>query len=374
MAGNLEQNLINHVALVLDASGSMSRHQSQLIKVADEQIAYLAKKSQEMDQETRVTIYSFDNNVRCLVYDKDVLRLPSIKELYRIGGATALIEATLKSLDDLAHTWEGYGDHSFLQFVLTDGEENASGGSWHTQNPGARKQWVDKLSTRLAALKDNWTVAVMVPNQLAKREAISFGFPKDNIAVWDTDSDRGVEEAVSVIRTATDSYMAGRASGVRGTRAVFIGANVDAAAVKQVLTPLAHTAYEIVPVTKTEKAFEKFDRPTKAFPKGKPLGWFVRIDDFLNKVHPPFFVGKGYYQLFSGDARRSEKVQGNKAIAVMDNKTHQIYVGPQARQIVGLRDQDEVVKPQKGSQYTIFVKSTSDNRHLPCGTELLIMK
>lgn len=95
MSGN--QNYINHVALVLDASSSMSRLSGKVIEVADQQIAYLARRSRELDQETRVTVYVFANKVECVIYDKDVLRMPSLKQLYRVGGMTALLAATLTS-------------------------------------------------------------------------------------------------------------------------------------------------------------------------------------------------------------------------------------------------------------------------------------
>jgi Mg-chelatase subunit ChlD len=52
-----QQNYINHIVMVLDMSGSMSPHARELIKVADGQIAHLARRSQELDQETRITVY-----------------------------------------------------------------------------------------------------------------------------------------------------------------------------------------------------------------------------------------------------------------------------------------------------------------------------
>jgi Mg-chelatase subunit ChlD len=69
------QNYINHVVLVLDESASMTNHKRDLVRVADGQIEYLARRSQELDQETRVSVYVFSNEVKCLIYDKDVLRL-----------------------------------------------------------------------------------------------------------------------------------------------------------------------------------------------------------------------------------------------------------------------------------------------------------
>lgn len=89
------QNYINHVALVLDASSSMRRLSHKVVEVADQQIAYLARRSQELDQETRVTVYVFADQVECVIYDKDVLRMPSLKQMYRVGGMTALLAATL---------------------------------------------------------------------------------------------------------------------------------------------------------------------------------------------------------------------------------------------------------------------------------------
>ena len=52
-------NIINHIVLVLDASTSMTHLSDELIKVADNQISYLAQRSKELDQETRITVYSF---------------------------------------------------------------------------------------------------------------------------------------------------------------------------------------------------------------------------------------------------------------------------------------------------------------------------
>jgi hypothetical protein len=366
------QNYINHIALVLDASGSMASRQDQLIKVADAFIADLAKESQQKDQETRVTIYSFDEKIKCLIWDKDVLRLPSIKSLYEIGGATALIEATLKSLDDLAHTWEEYGDHSFLVFVITDGEENASGGTWHYNRPALLGPWTDKLSSRLKSLPDHWTVAAMVPDPLAKRNAVNtYGFLPGNVAIWDTSSDKGVEEAISTISAATSSYMTGRTQDVRGTRSVFtMGGNVDASAIKAAnLTPLPSGDRKIVRVTKTDDAFEKVVKPVTKSRLKPEMGWFVEIEKFIKRINKgEYDVGKAYYELV-----KTEQVQGDKEIAVVDVDTNKVYIGDGARGLVGLPEERRTVKPGQNGEYAIYVQSSSLNRHLPVGSHILLL-
>lgn len=346
-----KQNYINHIALVLDGSSSMSRHSHELIKVADEQIRYLAQRSKDLDQETRVSVYVFADGVECVIYDKDVLRLPSIKEHYRAQGMTALVDATNLSLDDLAMTPEKYGDHAFLVYVLTDGQENASMGSDRGRryiSHETRGKLTSDLARRLHTLPDHWTVAVLVPDQRGKFEAKNFGFPADNIAIWDANSAQGVNEAVSVIRQATDRFMDGREKGIRGSRNVFsTGADaVNNVTVKGLLTPMRSESYVLVPVP-----MESVIRP------------FVEEQCGLH-----YTVGMAYYQL-----NKTESIQAQKAIAVVEKATGKVYSGPQARDLIGLPSMNVRVKPSYNPDYDIFVQSTSVNRKLIPGTRLLLL-
>src|SRR5271170_1607918 len=164
-------DLINHVVLVLDSSDSMKRLKDNVVQVADNQIRFLAQRSRELDQETRITVYSFNSwaGCQCLIYDKDVLRMPSISSLYKVAGATPLIDAAILAIDDLKLTPEKYGEHAFLIYVLTDGLENAS----HNFSSAT-------LKAKISSLPDHWTIAVFVPDQTAKFEAKKHGFPEDN--------------------------------------------------------------------------------------------------------------------------------------------------------------------------------------------------
>ncbi|MCQ8187758.1 vWA domain-containing protein [Streptomyces rugosispiralis] len=345
MAGN--QNYINHVALVLDASSSMSHLSGKVVEVADQQIAYLARRSKELDQETRVTVYVFADKVQCVIYDKDVLRMPSLKQLYRVGGMTALLAATLKSQRELAQTAQLYGDHSFLTFVLTDGQENAS----HrcpdalAKNP---RELVQAVAKMMATQEDNWTLAVLVPDQMGKREAMQCGFPKDNIAIWDATSTQGLEEAGQVIQQATENFMVGRAQGIRGSRAVFsTGAEavnkdtIEAAG----LTPVDPSEYQLIPVARE-----------------------AAIREWVVECGHTFRTGCAFYQL-----SKSEKIQARKQIAVLEKKTDRVYTGPEARSLLGLPDTEVRVHPDRNDDFTIFVQSTSVNRKLVPHTRLLLM-
>ncbi|WP_340563350.1 vWA domain-containing protein [Streptomyces sp. GSL17-111] len=342
-----KQNYINHVALVLDASSSMSHLSRTVVDVADQQIAYLARRSRELDQETRVTVYVFADDVHCVIYDKDVLRMPSLERLYQVGGMTALLAAALKSQRELAQTAQLYGDHSFLTFVLTDGQENASHRCADAPG-GSPREMVEAVSRMIATQEDNWTLAVLVPDQRGRHEAMQCGFPHDNIAIWDATSTQGLEEAGQVIRQATDKFMEGRAQGIRGSRAVFsVGAEavnkdtIEAAG----LTPVDPSEYALVPVA----------RP-------------AAIREWVVECGHTYRTGGAFYQL-----SKSEKIQARKRIAVLEKGTDRVYTGPEARALLGLPDVEVRVKPDHNEDFTIFVQSTSVNRKLVPNTRLLLM-
>jgi hypothetical protein len=341
------QNYINHVALVLDASSSMSHLSRKVVEVADQQIAYLARRSEELDQETRVTVYVFADRVECVIYDKDVLRMPSLKQLYRAGGMTALLAAALKSQRELAQTAQLYGDHSFLTFVLTDGQENVS---HRCPDAPARdpRELVESVSRMIETQEDNWTLAVLVPDQMGKREAMRCGFPKDNIAIWDATSTQGLEEAGQVIQQATEKFMVGRTQGIRGSRTVFsTGAEavnkdtIEAAG----LTPVNPSEYLLIPVARD-----------------------AAIREWVIESGHTYRTGGAFYQL-----SKSEKIQARKQIAVLEKKTDRVYTGPEARALLGLPDAEARIKPDHNDDFMIFVQSTSVNRKLVPNTRLLLM-
>jgi hypothetical protein len=330
-------NIINHIGLVLDASSSMAPHARSLIQVADSQIQHLARRSKELDQETRISVwvFSYANNIQCVVWDKDVLRLPSIAEFYRPNGQTAFVDATLKSIDDLSETPERYGDHSFLLYVLTDGEENNS------------RNIPSTLLKRITELPNHWTMAALVPNTNAKHEAKRFGFPPGNIEIWDTTSVKGVAEVGERIRAATDAYMDGRTSGLRSTTNLFStdAATVNAVTIAQAgLAPLARNTYVLIPV-----------------PKDTDISTFTKQSGF------DYRTGKGYYQLM-----KREEIQVNKDIMVVEKApTARVFSGAQARQLIGLPDMTVKVNPDPNGAYDVFVQSTSNNRKLIAGTKFL---
>lgn len=331
------QNYINHIAFVIDASISMEHHESEVPEIADNLVQRLAARSKELDQETRVSIYTFADTVTCQIFDKDVLRLPSIKGLYRAYGNTALIDATLQARDDLAKTATMYGDHAFLIYVITDGEENRS------------KHTPTDLQRTIAQLPDNYTLAVFVPDQHGVFEAKKFGFAQGNIAIWSTTSVHGLENAREVMYEATDRYMVQRATGnFKGTRALFDMSSdtLNAHNVRATLTPLANDKYIILRNTAT----------------------VIEIKPFVELAGVRYTIGMAYYQL-----TKTEHIQPRKKIAIRERSTGKVYTGADARALLGLPNAEIKVTPQFNQHYDVFVQSLSVNRKLMPNTDVLVI-
>lgn len=335
-------NYINHIAIVGDKSSSMHKHAGSLVKVVDNTVAHLADRSKVHDQETRVTFYTFSSRGQeeCLFYDKDVLRMPSIAGLYRPSGMTALIDATLLAVGDLEKTARLYGQHAFLIYVLSDGQENNS------RNAPAQ------LSARIAGLPGNWTLAAFAPDQQAVFDLKACGFPAGNISVWDTTSTVGVEAVGEVIRASSETFMAGRSRGIHGYSATSSGGGLfrlrdfSAADVKSAAVALTSGSYFFLDARDRE-----------------------RIDELvIRETRKPYSLGSAYYQF-----TKTENIQPQKAIAVeLDG---QVYSGPAARTILGLPSGQPVrVKPDQKAGCTIFVQSTSYNRIVLPGTRVLVMR
>lgn len=337
-------NQIDHIAIVIDASDSMRRLTKAVIRVVDNQIAYLARRSTELNREVRVSVYTFADDVICEIFDKDVLRLPSIASLYKTRGMTALIDATVQSQRDLATTSTIYGDHAFLTFVVTDGYENAS-----------RRNGPARLRELMENQADNYTLATLVPDHQAMDLAARNGFPRDNIRPWDATSEAGVEQAGDTILGATETFFRGRAAGVRGSRAIFSTGEdaVNAATVAQAdLTALPADRYRLVPV------------PTDG----------VEIRPFVQGLGLDYKVGNVFYEL----GNSLVDIQGQKQVAIVDRASDRVLYdpvdnGPKVRALVGLPDIKVRKRADRNSKYATFVQSTSVNRKLKVGTRVLVL-
>lgn len=365
----LVDHKINHVALVIDRSRSIRDYglTDSVIKVVDAQVAWLAKLAKDTGQETRISVYTFYyQSVECIAFDIDASHLPSLRGHYFPDGGTPMISGTLQAIADLKKTAQMYGDHGFLVFVITDGEENTS----HMSTPYGTPQILTK---ELGALPDNWTVGALVPDFRCKMRAEGFGFPKGNIAIWDTSGAQGVEEMGEEIKAATSSYFDQRAAGTRGTRSLF--STVQAKAVKQedvdaaALKPVDPTDFMIIPVALSSSSKLEIKIPARSKTKKNPDGIkHVEIQPFVEETGRKYVTGLAYYRL-----TKPEKYAYGKGVALVHRTTRKVYRGPECEKIIGLDSSTTRIKPPLDiDEYEIYVRSTSLNRQIEVGGSVLL--
>jgi len=333
----LIQQYTNHIGFVVDRSGSMSHLSRRVVEVFDAQIQHLRRRSIELNQETRVSVYLFDNVVECVVFDMDVMRDISLAKLYSVRGATALMDATGQSIEDMRKIPELYSDHAFLLYALTDGEENQSA-----------RYTAARLNSTINKLPDNWTVACLVPDVRGKHEAKKFGFPEGNIEIWST-TVIGLETAGKSMTNATDAFMTNRAKGIRGTKSLF---KMDTSTIK--LTDIQSKLEEM----------KKNDYTIYSVDQTSQIRTFVET-----KSGEIYVKGSAYYQL-----EKPETVQAGKNVAIRHKKTKKVYSGGNARKVLGLPDYEVRVAAEDHGDWDIFIQSTSVNRKLNVGTEVMVVR
>lgn len=330
------QHYINHISLIVDKSSSMQGQ--PVVQVFDKELEYLKKRSVELDQETRISIYLFSDQVECLTFDMDVMRFKSLQGYYNAYGNTALIDAVLKSTEDNLKLPELYGDHAFLQYVITDGMENRSKALSHT------------LSTKLASLKDNWTTACLVPDKTSAEYAQRYGFNGGSISIWDTSKAKAFESVGSQFSRTIDTYMNMRSRGIRGTTGLF---TLDSSALSPTtisaakLTEVPAWDYDVFPVRQ--------DQDIKSF-----------VESWTKEKYR---LGSAYHQ-----PAKTIKIQDYKDILVQNVKNGRVYEGHNIRPLLGLPEGTADVNPGQHKDWRIFVQSTSTNRKLFKDTFVLVRK
>lgn len=332
---------INHIALVLDESSSMDRYPEQVIRVFDEQIQTLARRSKELNQETRVSVYKFSNDVQCIAFDCDVLRMPSLRGQYQPNGQTALVDGAMQAVKDLKLTPELYADHAYLVYVVTDGMENHS----RTRH--------DALASALNGLPDHWTVAAFVPNSNGAALCERLGFPVNNIQCWDVSSKQGLSDMVTSMSKTTDNYMRMRAAGVRGTKSLFVA---------QVAAKRSEVTAKLKVVT---NPYTVFAHP--AFRDKQEIKKFVE-----ERTGKDYMIGSAFYGLV-----KPETIQSHKRIMLRTIPDGRLYSGTtdEVRAVLGMpAGVDLKVQPGQSKDFQIFVESTSVNRHVVPGQEVLVIK
>ena len=181
---NKEIKSYMHVALVLDASGSMGSLRSTTIESLKKFFDGL--KSEE--DKTLLDVWQFDDEVKHLTDSADLnAGAPQTLENYTIGGCTALYDAICIGIDDLGRKFaampEADRPDGVIFAILTDGFENAS-------HIFTRKDVKDRIEHQ--STKYSWEFRFLAANQDAITTGHDFGLAAESCVTFDA-SDAGVK-------------------------------------------------------------------------------------------------------------------------------------------------------------------------------------
>lgn len=333
-------DLKNYVSLVLDRSGSMSNIKNDVVDSFNAVVQRIRDRAE--DQDTRVSFYTFADNVREEFFDRAPTSLPRLTGSdYRPNGQTSLLDAIGDAITALSAQRDAKNSNvSFLVIVLTDGYENNSD---RFSQERLRALIADKQNT------DRWTFVFQVPPGSTSRFVEAYGVPRGNVREWEATSS-GTIETTSRTLSGIDSYYGARSMGMKSVQSFYVQpnlANLSPAKVKRTLTDIS-------------RQFDKLSVREPAVIK-------EFVEERTSRVYQ---TGSAYYQL-----TKSEKVQAGKQLLLQERGKSAVWGGHEARELIGLPVgvAAEVI-PGNHANYDIFVQSTSVNRKLVPGTSLLVQR
>lgn len=229
---------------------------------------------------------------------------------------------------------------AFVIQATTDGAENAS------RNYNART-----LSEKIKQLQatDRWTFLFRVPPG-HKGSLISLGVPEWNILEWDP-TKRGIEVSGQATRQAYKTFFTARAAGATSTNRFY--------------ADLSKVTPGDVQATMKDISSEVLMWPISVKDNGKEIRPFVE-----SKLNESYLKGAAFYQLM-----KTETIQDHKKLMIRDKTSNAIYEGVAARQMLGLPSFGHVrVSPGSLGNFDLFIQSTSVNRKLNKGTNVVYWK
>ena len=207
----LEIKPVNHVAFILDCSGSMWNIREKSLWSFNEQLQSLKKESH--DQDTYVTLTMFNDDVDIKYLDKKIDCVEELKE-YNTNGMTALYDAIGMTIEKLNPIVKVKENHSALIFIITDGYNNPP-------NDNSRKEIKDKIET--LEKKGNWTFVFLGANIDVQEVSVKGMAINLNNSVSFDSCNAGVEAASETLTSGIATYYSSRRSGHTQTKNFFSG-------------------------------------------------------------------------------------------------------------------------------------------------------
>lgn len=251
------------------------------------------------------------------------------------GSYTDLYDQSCRLLESAMVQYAADPQAAQLVMIFTDGADNSSSPLAH-----------EKLTRILKNLdkNDQFTITARVPVGIRSTMA-KFGFDPENVLEWQT-TESGYQASAVTTQTSLRSHVQTYATtGVAKSKSFY---TTDATKITQ----------------SNLNALDDISADVFIFPVTEA----TQIRPFVEKRLGRTMVrGSAYYEL-----KKKETVQPQKLLIIRDKQTKKIYAGQQARDLLGLPSGSSIkVAPGAHGNYDIYVQSTSVNRKLDIGAELI---
>jgi len=333
--------LQTHVAFCIDESGSISGIVKPLIAAYNKNVDGIRDAVLAEGQEATMTALTFGHRTlkhRVLYVGQQVQTVQELKDGDIIpSGMTPLFDSVARAIKKLEEMDDGNPDTAFIINTVTDGQENSS------RDPGVNatiKMMEEKIAT------DRWTFAFLVPNGSASYFSQKYRIPMGNIQEWDERTQVGTETAFVRSTAAFSGYFAGRTKGVRSTRSFY--SDLGDVTVRKARTALSEITRQVEFITPSETC---------------------QIRTAIIDSGRTWIKGAAFYQL----VKTEKKVQDYKMVALRVKTSGKVYCGQDARDMLGIGGAVGTVRlvPGDHAKFDVFIQSTSVNRKIPAGTEVM---
>lgn len=330
-----------HVAFCIDESGSIHGIVKPLVAAYNRNVNDIRDAVLAEGQEASMTALAFGHRTlkhRVLYVGHQVQTIEELKDGdIKPGGMTPLFDSLYRAIKKLEELDDGKEDTAFIINVVTDGQENSS------NKPGVSAT-IKKMREKIAT--DRWTFAFLVPNGEAAQFSRIYSIPIGNIQEWDTQTAAGTETAFIKSSAAFSTYFGDRTRGIK-SKSTFYSDIAD------------------LTVRKTRKELSKITSQVEFI---SPVTT-AQIRAVIIDSGKPYVAGCGFYQL----VKTEKKVQPKKMVALRVKTSGEVYCGEKARELLGIDGLTKTVRlvPGDHNKFDVFIQSTSYNRKIPAGTEVM---
>lgn len=318
-----------NTCILIDSSGSMGGYTKQVIDLLNSQIKSICS-TKEVNTLLSISDFNTESNEICNSVDPNTVEID--ENTYTPAGFTALNDAMSLVLDP-----KSTGLHELI--IITDGEENKS----KTTREEIRRLIKNCVDT------DRWTIGFCCPPGYKNSINNYYNIPLGSITEWER-TNKGINDLTIRLKSARTNYSKAIASGQSNVTRSYFTPDLDLT-VKSVKATLDNVTsqFHIKKVTTKDN---------------------LTASQFVTDKNLKFVVGCLYYQL-----TKKETLQDYKNIVLQKNSDKTLYSGEEVRNILSIPEGGTIqINPSFSADWTVYVRSTSWNRKLVPGTNVLIKK